>query len=800
MEKKISILHLEDQEEDSVLVKALISKGFSSFDYYFAEDEKDFIEALQEKKIDVILSDYQLPDYSGEEALVFAKNYCPHIPFIFVTGKMGEDTAIESLLNGATDYVLKSKMGRLVPAIKRALHETGLLQERIDSDKALYESEKKFRAIFEKNSSALAIIEPDTTVSMVNEAFCQMSGYSEQQAVGKSWTLLIVPEDLERLKEYNRRRLINPNDAPGKYEFSFFHKNGEKKQALMSLVMIQDNRKILTSFTDITERKQAEDKLRETDCRLREVLENSQSVSYKRNLQTNDYDYLSPVFVKISGYTMEEIQPLPMEGFINFIHPDDVAEMKRMMALSISSSAGDAYQMEYRFKHKNGQYRWCQDQFTVMRNEGGQPTAIIGSVSEINERKQAEIMLQDIIDKNPMSIQIVDKDGFTLNVNPAHTLLFGSVPPSDFSIFTDLQNKQPALEKLFLLAKSGQVVHLPDIYYNVHDSLPESPDVPLWIRAVIFPLKDKDGKPERFVLMHENITERKLAEEKLKESEERYRILSEQSPIAIELYNAEGLLVSVNPACLELFGITDTNEISRFSLFDDPNISDEYKNDLMHGKNVHYQVAFDFEKVRELNLYHTTKSGHIWLDVLITLIKDDGKAPNGYLLHIQDITERIRNQEDIYRTNKLLDSIVENIPNIIFLKEANALRFVRVNKAGEELLGIPKEEMLGKNDYDFFSKGQGDYFIEKDKEVLLRKVMVDIPEEPIQTRHQGIRILHTRKVPILNTLGEPEYLLGISEDITRKRQTEIELLKLNEELEQRVKLLTAELEEARSGN
>ena len=73
MEKKISILHLEDQEADSILVKALISKGFSSFDYYLAEDETDFIKALEEKKIDVILSDYQLPDYSGVEALAYAK-------------------------------------------------------------------------------------------------------------------------------------------------------------------------------------------------------------------------------------------------------------------------------------------------------------------------------------------------------------------------------------------------------------------------------------------------------------------------------------------------------------------------------------------------------------------------------------------------------------------------------------------------------------------------------------------------------------------------------------------------------
>ena len=123
MKTNIAILHLEDQLADSILIKTLISKGLKSFDYFLVDDETTFLKVLAEKKIDIILSDYQLPDYSGGEALNVAKNQYPHIPFIFVTGKMGEDAAIESLLNGATDYVLKSKLERLVPAIKRVLYE-----------------------------------------------------------------------------------------------------------------------------------------------------------------------------------------------------------------------------------------------------------------------------------------------------------------------------------------------------------------------------------------------------------------------------------------------------------------------------------------------------------------------------------------------------------------------------------------------------------------------------------------------------------------------------------------------------
>jgi PAS domain S-box-containing protein len=155
---------------------------------------------------------------------------------------------------------------------------------------------------------------------------------------------------------------------------------------------------------------------------------------------------------------------------------------------------------------------------------------------------------------------------------------------------------------------------------------------------------------------------------------------------------------------------------------------------------------------------------------------------------------RARMEEELLRTNTLLDSIVENIPNMIFLKDARELRFLRFNRAGEDLLGYPREELLGKNDYDFFPKDQSDFFTEKDKEVLRGKGALDIPEEPLQTRNKGKRIIHTKKVPIFNAEGDPEYLLGISEDITDRKQAEEEIRCLNDELEQRVVERTAQLE------
>ena len=141
-----------------------------------------------------------------------------------------------------------------------------------------------------------------------------------------------------------------------------------------------------------------------------------------------------------------------------------------------------------------------------------------------------------------------------------------------------------------------------------------------------------------------------------------------------------------------------------------------------------------------------------------------------YLFIERDLSGRKHAEREIQRTRDLLDSVVENIPAMVFLKDAKDLRFVRFNKAGEELLGHRSEELVGKNDYAFFPKEEADFFTAKDREVLASHGVIDIPEEPVQTRYKGLRLLHTKKIALCNPQGKPEYLLGISEDITEQIQ------------------------------
>jgi len=138
----------------------------------------------------------------------------------------------------------------------------------------------------------------------------------------------------------------------------------------------------------------------------------------------------------------------------------------------------------------------------------------------------------------------------------------------------------------------------------------------------------------------------------------------------------------------------------------------------------------------------------------------------------RDVTESKRAEEELRNSERFLDSVLENLPNMVFVKDAEELRFVRFNRAGEELLGSSREELIGKNDHDLFPKQEADFFTQKDREVLASGEVVDIPEEPINTAENGSRILHTRKISIRDEQGEPRYLLGISADITDRKLAE----------------------------
>jgi PAS domain S-box-containing protein len=183
------------------------------------------------------------------------------------------------------------------------------------------------------------------------------------------------------------------------------------------------------------------------------------------------------------------------------------------------------------------------------------------------------------------------------------------------------------------------------------------------------------------------------------------------------------------------------------------------------------------ETISFRNRYRAADGSYRWLEWSAKTMEGE------HLIYAtaRDITAQKEAEDRLEASESFLDSVLENLPNMVVVKDAEELRFVRFNRAGEELLGRSRDQLIGKNDYDFFPRGQAESFAESDREVLASSEVLDLPEEPIETARGERRIVHTRKVAIRDQDGTPRYLLGISADITERKRAEVEAEAAREE-------------------
>jgi PAS domain S-box-containing protein len=181
------------------------------------------------------------------------------------------------------------------------------------------------------------------------------------------------------------------------------------------------------------------------------------------------------------------------------------------------------------------------------------------------------------------------------------------------------------------------------------------------------------------------------------------------------------------------------------------------------------------------------------LGVSLLMILNSVKVANRIDYHLAaEIEERERAKAEIKQNTLFLETVLENIPNMIFVKEGEELRFIAINKAGEQILRVPRNEYVGKTDEDLFPPQQAAYFKQMDRSVFENGSVVIIEEEPVQTQ-DGERWLRTKKIPVKDEHGRPLYLIGISEDITEKREKDEQIKQFYAELEKKVKERTIEL-------
>jgi PAS domain S-box-containing protein len=186
MKRPVDILHLEDDSNDAELILETLRDAPISCNVTLVRNRPDFLAALERRCWDLILADYSLPDMDGLEALNYALQKLPGTAFIFVTGAMGEDLAVEVLKSGATDYILKNRLARLPLAIKRAIEERAAVADR---ERAEAENKRLAQAM-EQAAEAILITDVEGTIEYVNPAFTSITGYTRDESIGSSPRML----------------------------------------------------------------------------------------------------------------------------------------------------------------------------------------------------------------------------------------------------------------------------------------------------------------------------------------------------------------------------------------------------------------------------------------------------------------------------------------------------------------------------------------------------------------------------------------------------------------------------------
>ena len=566
------------------------------------------------------------------------------------------------------------------------------ITERKWVEEALRVSEEYFRAIFESNSAAIAIIESDTTISMVNDAYCQMSGYTKQEIVGMSWTQQIPAEDLGRLKEYNRLRLNDPKNAPDRYEFKFYNNNCEIRYGLMSVGLIKSSGKIVASFTDITERKRAEEALKENEETYRTIFENTGTANILIEedtvigLANKEFEYLS-------GYAKQEIEG--KKKWTEFIIQEDLERMLAQLHARRKNHESALNHYELRFIDKTKKI--YNIYFTIELIQGTNRS--IASVLDITERKLAEEALRKseeryrtLFENAQIGIYRTTPEGQILAANPALIHMLGYNSFNELTV-RNLEQEgfkpdKPRRHFKKQIERDSEIRGLENLWTKRDNTFILVSENARAIRSAKGDILYYEGTVE-------DITERKKAEEELRESEERYRCLVEVSPDTIAVH-ADGRIVYVNPAAVKLFHARDESEMIGKPVLDV--VHPDYK-ELVRER---VMGALEHRKAQPMREEKFLCSDGTIVDVEVVSVPTIFKGMTAVQVIARDITDRKRAEEKIRQLNEDLEQrVLERTAQLeVANKELESFAYSVSHDLRAPLRGIDGWSLALQEDFD----------------------------------------------------------------------------------------------------
>ena len=788
MNRKLQILHLEDDPDFAKLVHSLFAQDGLDVELKCVGDRAAFEAALDAGAFDAIVSDYHLPSFSGLDALAMVRKKNPHIPFILVSGTIGEQAAIESLKAGATDYLLKQQPDRLPSAVRRAVQEAEERARLRAAETELVRREKYFRTLTENSLDVLCILSRDGNLLYASPSIERALGYKPEELRGQNYFARVHPDDLPRVQEAFQFALDHP-ERTVKIQFRHQNKNGEWRHLeLVGQNRLQDPEigGLVADCRDVTDRWRAEEELRNSEEQYRLLFHGNPNPMWVFDLETQAFLEVNEAAIQHYGYSREE--------FLTKTLADIRLTEKDGPPKTLSLDTADR-SVIWRHRRKDGslidvEVVWSPIVF-------GERFAALTMATDVTERLRTEHR-NAVFSKlgHRLSSATTNSEAAMIICEAADALFKWD----DFALDLYFAESDEVFSLLTITTVEGQRVEIPSSPQPktanalVQRVIKKGAELLSSVEAkhysavsMLAPIR----KGERVigVLFVQNHTpgaytnrdlevlqtladqcsgalERVRAEQDLRESRQRFRDLFENSPDAIFVEDLDGTVLDVNFAACVLHGLTREQLIGKNAL-----------NDLIPPSR-RENARRDFQKLASGKLSWvegeslTADGNSTPVEVRAGRVEYNGKP--ALLLHVRDITERRAAAAAVQSSEMLFRSVWENSVDGMRLTDENGV-IIAVNKAYCKLVGMEAEELEGKLFTIVYAESENPQAILERHREHFRARAANRKIQRQYTLHNGQVMALEITDSFIELHGQPLLLFSLFRDVTTQRRLEEQL-------------------------
>ena len=437
------------------------------------------------------------------------------------------------------------------------------------------------------------------------------------------------------------------------------------------------------------------------------------------------------------------------KSFIEFVAPDDRARAMENLSLAANSSRGNVN--EYTLVRLDGSFFPAEAVSAAISDSEGKLKGYIGVIRDISARKESqdalsksERLFRGIFEQSPSAIELFDPDGNVIRMNRPAAELFG-IPDRDamkgFNLFADPNTPDWAKEKLkqgegvrYEIAFDFQKVRSGGQYVTKKEGT-------IHLDVLHSPILADDGKIEGYLSQIQDISAAVEAAESLKESEEWFRGIFEESPIPINVFDSEGMLVDANRASVEFAGVKNVGELRNFNLFNDPNVSDELKESIRRGYQVFSRLSIDFSLLKQVAAYPTKRNDVAHVEMAVSPLRDEASTKKGYMVQLVDLTDAVRAEEELKTSHQdlelytsLLQHDLRNDLQILLAQTETAMvKAIGEGTVGEYLESVEATTLRMTRLLDVFSRP----ILSEERDVVK---IINIAAEQAEKAHSGITI------------------------------------------------------------